>query len=383
MCDNKRMERIGIFGGTFNPVHAEHVEIVKAAIKELNLDKLFVMPTFLSPHKTLIPASAKDRVNMLRLALKGVENAEVSEYEIEKGGTSYTYQTAEEFRNRYKKAKIFWIVGADMLADFKTWKNPQRILDTVDLAVFGREDFGIDYQAEKEFFIKNYGKEFFKLKYNGKVCSSTKIRIYTAFGLDINGETIKSVADYINKNDLYPADEYVEFIKNNLPQKRVKHTANVVIAALYKAKENGVDIKKAMVAATLHDCAKYMDYRDFKDFVMPEGVPKPVEHSFLGAYVAERVLKVQDKEVLDAIKYHTSGTVGMTPLAKLIFVADMVEEDRDYEGVEVLREYYFKRSLDECFNKCLEEELLHLINKKQYIYSETLKAYEYYVKGKK
>lgn len=382
MCDNKPMERIGIFGGTFNPVHAEHVEIVKAAIKELNLDKLYIMPTFLSPHKTLVPASAKDRVNMLTLAFSGVERAEVSEYEIEKGGTSYTYQTAEEFRKRYIDAEIFWIVGADMLADFKTWRNPQRILNAVNLAVFGREDFKIDYKAEQEYFIKNFGKEFFKLAFTGKVCSSTKIRVYSSFGLNISKLTPQSVAEYIKDNSLYPADEYVEFVKKHLPEKRLVHTANVVIAALSKAKENGLDAQQVMTAATLHDCAKYINPQDFKDFVMPEGVPKPVEHSFLGAFVAENVLGIEDQEIIDAIKYHTSGKANMSTLAKLIFVADMVEEGRDYSGVETLREY-FNKDLDECFSKCLEEELIHLINKKQYIYSETLNAYDYYVKGKK
>ncbi len=382
MCNNIGMERIGIFGGTFNPVHVEHVNIVESAINELNLDRLFVMPTFLSPHKTLIPAPEVDRINMLKEAFSGLEKVEVSDYEIKKGGVSFTYQTAEEFRKNYPTAKIFWIVGGDMLVDFKTWRYPERILSSVDLAVFNREDIDVDYKREREYFIDKFGKDFIKLKYNGKVCSSTKIRVYSAFNLPLDRLVPKSVSDYIEKNGLYKGDKYTEYVVKNLPEKRLKHTANVVIKALSKAKELGLSQEKVMITATLHDMAKYKNVSDYPDFILPEGVPKPVEHAFLGAYLAEKELGIFDQEILDAIKYHTSGKADMSTLSKLIFIADMIEEDRDYQGVEELREY-FKGDLDECLRKCLEEEILHLLNKKQYIYAETLSAYDYYVKDKK
>ena len=98
MCDNTGIMRIGIFGGTFNPVHAEHVETAKRALKELNLDKLFIMPTFSSPHKTLMAASAEDRINMLKIAFAGVPEAEIS-----------TYETARRvvFDNRRRYVKRF------------------------------------------------------------------------------------------------------------------------------------------------------------------------------------------------------------------------------------------------------------------------------------
>lgn len=382
MCNNINMERIAIFGGTFNPVHVEHIKIVEAAINELNLDRIFVMPTFLSPHKTLIPAKETERLNMLKLAFSGISKVEVCDYEIKKGGVSFTYQTAEEFRNIYPDAQIFWIVGGDMLVDFKTWRYPERILSAVDLAVFNREDIQVDYEKESEYFVKRFGKNFVKLKYNGKTCSSTKIRVYSAFNLSLDGLAPKVVGDYIKENGLYKGDKYTEYILKNLPEKRIRHTANVVLSALSKAKELGLPQEKVMIAATLHDMAKYKNASDYPNFSLPQGVPKPVEHAFLGAYLAKTELGITDEEILDAIRFHTSGKANMTKLAKLIFTADMVEEDRDYQGVNELREY-FKGDLDECFRKCLEEEIIHLVNKKQYIYAETLSAYDYYVKDKK
>ena len=156
----------------------------------------------------------------------------------------------------------------------------------------------------------------------------------------------------------------------------------MVLSALSKAKELGLPQEKVMIAATLHDMAKYKNASDYPNFSLPQGVPKPVEHAFLGAYLAKTELGITDEEILDAIRFHTSGKANMTKLAKLIFTADMVEEDRDYQGVNELREY-FKGDLDECFRKCLEEEIIHLVNKKQYIYAETLSAYDYYLKDKK
>ncbi len=373
------MKRIAVFGGTFNPVHCEHVRLAVNAIAELDLDELFIMPTYLPPHKNIVPAPAEDRINMLKLAFSDVEKVKVSDYEILSGGKSYTYLTAEHFRALYPDAEIFWLVGGDMLNDFKNWRYPDRIMKAIDLAVFGREDYFTDYGTEEKFFQRTFGKSFTKLKYQGEKFSSTKIRVYSAFGLELDGLTSPKVIEYIKNSALYGGDEYTEFIKNNLPTKRVKHTANVAITAMQKAKELNLDERKVFISATLHDCAKYMDKTAFKDFSMPEGVPHPVEHSYLGAFVAENVIGVKDEEILDAIKYHTSGKPNMTALGKLIFVADMIEEDRSYEGVEKLRELY-EGDFEACFKECLREEVVHLINKKQYVYPLTLDAYEYYCK---
>ena len=193
------MEKIGIFGGTFNPVHAEHVEVAIAAINELNLDKLIIMPTFSSPHKTLIPASAEDRINMLSIAFSGIDKAVISDYEIKKQGTSFTYLTVEHYKELYPNAKLFFIVGGDMLTDFKTWKFPERILAAATLAVFERENFKTDFAAEKKYFKQTFDKDFIKLSYIGKNFSSTKIRVYSMLNLDLEGICIPAVSGLFSR----------------------------------------------------------------------------------------------------------------------------------------------------------------------------------------
>lgn len=378
MCHNYIMKKIGILGGTFNPVHYEHIELVRQAKSELGLDKVIVVPTFMPPHKKTDLADGEDRLNMLRLAFKDL--AEVSDFEIRQGGTSYTYLTLEHFTEAENDSEFYFICGGDMLTDFKTWKYPEKILKMARLVVFGREDFFTDYEYEERYFKEHFNDSFIKLKYKGKDFSSTKIRLYSSLGLSLDGVAIPEVAEYILSHGLYSGDKYSDFVKKLLPEKRLKHTANVVVCALRKVKELNLDSKKVYISAMLHDCAKYLDSSEFKDFKLPSNIPKPVEHSFLGAYVVEKLLGVDDLEIIDAIKYHTSGKANMSTLGKLIFVADMIEEDRNYEGVSLLRDY-FKKDFELCFKECLKEEMLHLINKKQPIYIETINAYDFYVKG--
>lgn len=374
------MKRIGIFGGTFDPVHNSHVALVRAAIKELGLDKLYVVPTFSPPHKDGATASEEDRLNMLALAFYGEEKVSISDYELKRGGVSYTYLTAEHFKSVYG-GEIFFLVGADMLSDFKTWKNPERILAACTLAAVKREGFSVgEENALHADFVKRYGKDYVSLPFTGENVSSTKIRVYSFLGLSLKGLVPERVEKYIKEKNVYAGDEITDYLKKNLPEKRRIHTACVAAAAVGKAKELGLKRSKVLTAALLHDCAKYLNPAEFKGFTLPAGVPAPVVHQYLGAYVAENVLGVKDEEILGAIRFHTSGKPDMTTLEKLIFVADMVEEGRNYEGVDELR-FLFKKDFNECFKQCLKEETLHLMRRGGPIYSLTLDAYDYYVNG--
>ena len=374
--------KIGIFGGTFNPVHDEHINICKNAIKELGLDKLIIVPTFLPPHKEVISVGEKDRVNMLKIAFADIENAVISDFEFQNKGTSYSFITLEHFKNIYKGDALFFIIGGDSLVSFKTWRNPERILDCATLAVADREGLDADYNKEREYFNKTFGKDFILLSYKGKDFSSTRVRVYSSLSLPLDGVIREDIANYIKENGLYKGDKYTEYVKSKLPEKRLFHTAEVMITALSKANELNLNAEKVRLSALLHDVAKYMDYKKVKGFRIDDDMVAPVVHAFLGAYIVKNILDIDDEEIIDAIKYHTSGKANMSLLGKLIFVADMIEKNRDYEGVEKLRELY-KRDFNLAFKTCLYEEMQHLLNKKSRIYIETLNAYDYYINEKK
>ena len=375
------MKRIGIFGGTFNPVHNEHVALAKFAVKELKLDKLFVLPTYQSPHKAHSGASPEDRLNMLKLAFLGEEKIEVSSFEIDRGEISYSYITAEHFKKEYG-AQVFMLVGADMLKDFKTWRYPDRILSAVNLVACQRKGDKADIKKEIKYIKDNFGATVLELDFCGENQSSTKIRTYASLVLSVEDFTPFSVAEYISQKGLYKGGEIEEFVASTLPKKRLVHTANVIVTALKWAKRLGLSEYSVKTAGALHDVAKYKSVNDYENFIVEENMPAPVIHAFLGAFIAEKVLKITDEDIINAIRYHTSGRPNMSNLEKLIFVADMIEEGRDYEGVDALREYY-EKDFNSAFLECLKEETLHLKNKKAEIYRLTIDAYEYYLKGEK
>lgn len=373
------MNKIGVFGGTFSPVHSEHIALARFAKKQLNLDKLFVLPTYQSPHKKDMGAQPIDRLNMLKLAFKKEEKIEVSSFEIDRGEVSYSYITAEHFKKEYG-AEVYMLVGADMLKDFKTWRYPERILNAVTLVACQRDDDRADITKEIEYIKNTFNKAVIELNFCGKAQSSTKIRTYASLSLDISDFTHKKVAEYIKEKGLYSGGELERFVSKTLPTKRLIHTANVYLCALKWAKKLNLDQDSVKTACLLHDIAKYQDASSYKGFTLEKDMPAPVVHAFLGAHIATEVLKINDKDIINAIKYHTSGRPNMSDLEKLVFVADMLEEGRDYEGVDKLRAIY-EKDFSSSFIECLKEETIHLKNKKAEIYRLTIDAYEYYVKG--
>ncbi|MDE6868321.1 MAG: nicotinate (nicotinamide) nucleotide adenylyltransferase, partial [Clostridia bacterium] len=345
--------KIAIFGGSFNPVHNEHINIVRAAINALKLDKVIIMPTFCTPAKDgRITATASERLEMCRIAFSDVERAEVSSFEIERGGVSYSYLTCEEFAKKYPKDERYFIIGSDMLENFPLWKYPKRILNAVTLAVCARVDSGALNTALKNFEAR-FNTKAQAFNYVGKNVSSTKIRALLALGEECESLN-KAVYGYINKYNVYRIPRLAE-IKNLLTETRWKHTVGVAVMAAENCKRLGIGEAKAITAAALHDCAKYLDADSplLKGFSRPDGVPEQVLHQYSGAYVAEREFNVTDGDILNAVRYHTSGRADMSPLEKLIFLSDLLEESRSFDGVDGLRTL-FKEDIDRCLLSALK-----------------------------
>ena len=377
--------RIGIFGGSFDPIHVEHIRMAQEAIRTLALNTLFVMPASAPPHKkgkTL--SSDVARLDMCRLAFKSVEKVQVSDYEISRGDTSYTYLTCRHFKALYPNAEIFWLVGTDMLRDFSTWKNPQDILDNVTLAVCARAERAGWLQEEKQKFYALFKKEFVIIDYEATAVSSTQIRVLAGAGMQITHLTDENVAAYIEREGLYKIPFAGDALSLEKPSRK-EHTLRVAYLAAKRALGLKIPERKAVTAALFHDCAKNIDLSHplLQGFAPnPEWgeIPLSVLHQFTGAYLAERVFGVTDEEVLDAIRFHTSGKADMTELGKLVFLADMLEEGRGFAGVEYLRALFWKDKtlIDECLLEALAQSVEFLKEKGADIYPLTLQAYEYY-----
>lgn len=374
--------KIAIFGGTFNPVHNEHVNLVRAAKRTVGFDKVIVMPTHITPLKSgAITASAADRLNMCRLAFKGVDGASVSDYEIKQGGVSYSYLTCRALKQKYPDDELYFIIGADMLEAFANWKNPEEILKCVKLLVCARENKE-KLKAACAAFKARFGCAPQTFDYVGTIVSSTRVRALAALGETVGGYTDKNAADYIYERSLYKLPRIAK-ARDYFTQPRWRHVKRVAVTAAANCARLGIPEETAVTAAALHDIAKYLapSAEEFKGFTCPEGVPEPVVHQYAGAYVAEHTFGITDKDILNAIRYHTSGRENMSPLEKLIFLSDLLEEDRDFDGVKALREI-FARSVDECMYAALEHQLKYLEGKGESIYPLTYKAFEYLKENK-
>ena len=371
--------KIAIFGGSFDPVHAEHVNMVKAAQAALGTDKVIVIPAFIPPHKQdRALAAPQDRLNMAKLAFAGVKNCEVSAYELNAGGTSYTYLTLGYFKEKYPDARLYFLVGADMLKDFYTWKQPETILSLAELVACNREGEKINFSAEQMRFFAKFRKKFLSIEYTGRDISSTKARVLAAFGEDLKPYLPFDVIDYIEANELYRIRGVKEALAYLKPSRR-KHTLGVALTAAKYATKYKLPERKVILAAALHDVAKNMPLTapELAGFALQEEVPAPVLHQYAGAYVAEHSLGIDDEDVLNAVRYHTSGRPNMSDLEKLIFLSDMLEPGRDFKGIEKLRRA-LENDLNECMYLSLKHELKYLKRGGGTIYPLTFKAYEYY-----
>lgn len=369
--------KIAIYGGAFNPVHKEHVNIALAAKRELGLDKVIVIPTFKSAHKSgTLTVRAKDRLDMCRLAFEKYEGFEVSDCEIKRGGVSYSYVTCRRFKKLYPDDELYFIMGGDMIKSFPNWKEPEEILKCVTPAVCAREDSAELIKSIKA-FSAHFKSDIVKFGYVGEKVSSTRIRALAALGEDVSQYVPEEVKNLIRSRKMYAMPE-VWGVKKLLTEDRWQHTVRVALLAAENARRAGVFEYDAILAAALHDCAKYLGESspELKGFEYLEGVPAPVMHQYSGAYVAEHTFGVTDKYVLNAIRYHTSGRENMGSLEKLIFLADLLEEGRDFDGVDRLRKI-FEKNIDECMLASLEHQLKYLQTQKKPVYSLTKRAYEY------
>ncbi|MGN1235776.1 MAG: nicotinate (nicotinamide) nucleotide adenylyltransferase [Christensenellaceae bacterium] len=369
--------RIGLFGGTFDPVHREHIALAKCAVESLRLDKLIVIPASIPPHKRNKKiASGEDRLAMCRLAFTD-EKEEVSDWELSRRDTSFSYLTCRHFRSLYPEDELFFLMGTDMFDCFDSWKNPDDIVQNVTLAVCLREK-PLDYYMDKhEAFVNQYQRDFVQFPFVGDEVSSTRLRTVATLGEDVSKWTSREVALYIERRRLYREETLIEALSLEKRQRR-EHSVRVATLAVEMAKRYSVSEEKALIAAAMHDCAKNLspDSPYLTGFVPPDDCPPPVLHQYQGAYVAEHTFGVTDEDVLNAIRYHTSGRRGMSALEKLIYLADMLEEGREYPGVERLREI-FRRDMDECLTACLEQQLRYLREVGGTIYPLTQQTYDW------
>ena len=197
--------RVGIYGGTFSPVHNGHVAAAKAFMEQMWLDILYVIPTGVTPHKDMKgDATAADRLEMCRLAFEGVEGVIVSDLEMRREGKSYTVDTLRELYD--PEGRLVLLMGTDMLLTLGSWREPDEIFRLCYPVYIRREeDAALDAAVVEKItaYQQTYGKVVRRIVAPAIELSSTDVRKAVAEGFPIEGAVPPAVADYIRRKGLY------------------------------------------------------------------------------------------------------------------------------------------------------------------------------------
>ena len=353
------MERIGIYGGTFNPPHIGHIRAAEQAVTALGLTRLLLIPDRIAPHKPMPENSptAEQRLEMLRIAAKGREKWEVSDLELRREGVSYTWETVRELKKTYPDAELVLLMGTDMFASFESWKRAEDILKNTDFAVFYRGEKGEKEAIEgRKAVLEGYGARVTLVRNDVVPISSTQLRRLLAFHC-ADDFLPEGVGDYIRSRGLYdvgadwkhlPMEKLEQVVISLLNPGRVAHVLGCRDTAVALAKRWGADETDAARAGILHDITKALDgplqltlcgaYGKLLDDFSRK-YPKTL-HALTGALVAERIFG-ENEAVISAIRSHTTGKADMNLLETIIYVADYMEPNRDFPGVDKLRELAF------------------------------------------
>lgn len=199
------MSRIGILGGTFNPIHNGHIQMAKYSHDAAKLDKVILMPTFVPPHKESTNlVSCEHRLNMCRLACLNLPYAEVSDFEIKLEGKSYTYRTLELLKSQNKNDEFFFIVGADMFLSMQNWKNPEIIFELATVIAIPRDEDSVSQLSNHyENVLKKMCAKAIVLKDSVLTVSSTYIRDNIDNQSALQSLIDSRVYNYIKENNLY------------------------------------------------------------------------------------------------------------------------------------------------------------------------------------
>ena len=333
------MQRLGILGGTFDPIHEGHTRLAQQAVAQGLVDQAVLVPMGHPIHRNPV-APAETRLRLCREAVENIPNVTVSEAGMA-SGVRYTADTLPLLAKEFPNAQLVLLLGADKLKSLPDWYQAEQIFSRCEILCFPRS--GIETEkAVRD--VREYGARIRLMEVEETPYSSERIRRQTAKYQDAPGLNRKVLCD-MAVNGLYQTD-FLPKLKLMMNPRRFRHTLGVREEAVRLADKHGVPIQKAALAALLHDCAKGMSQKDMEKIARKHHLMQDesmlesgaMMHGPVGAYLAKKQFGIQDEEVLDAIRSHTIGRPGMTMLELCIFVADATEPNREeYDGLHDIR----------------------------------------------
>lgn len=375
------MAKTIVFGGSFDPVHVEHTNILKAAVRELYADKMIVVPTKNPPHKSASKTPFSDRAEMARIAFSKVSaNVIVDDIENRNDGVNYSSDNLPVLEKKY--GKFVYVIGGDSLLALESWHEPEFIVRNFEIAVFDREGYQSAKDKAAELNEKWNGKIRI-LEYVGKEVDSHTIRDRLMLKADVSGLD-ENVGRYIKSRNLY--SEFflcVDKAATYLDAKRLVHSKNTALVALSLNRNfcPKIDEDKVLLAGLLHDVGKMYDKTELpetiKNAIPKDSIGTPVQHQFVSAEIVKNDFHISDEDVLNAIRFHTTGRENMSQFEKLIYVSDLISYERNFQGVESLRKAVYN-DFEKGFITCLTYSRDYVVETGRTVYPLTDKAINFY-----
>jgi nicotinate-nucleotide adenylyltransferase len=421
--DPTQTYRLGIMGGTFDPIHNGHLVAAEEALGELGLDLVLFMPAGTPAFKQHAHVSSgEDRFAMTLLATSEHPKFLATRLEIDRPGVTYTADTLEALRARYpQNVEFYFITGADAIIDIVTWHDAERIARLATLV--GATRPGYDLRRAREAIAAsgiNFSVRYLEIP--ALAISSSYLRRRHAAGKSLRYLTPPTVAGYISKHHLYeaapepaavstaekngesilsiakvpapvytPQQEarlaaYEAALREHMAKKprRLAHSLSVAAYAESLAAFYDVDPYSARVAGLLHDWEKAVPDAELIEPAREAGLDFGVDLALVyklvhGPLAARRLPATFDDlspEVLDAIATHTIGGAALSPLAELVFCADALEPTRPATPeLNELRALVGTVSLHELFTRCFIDGLSWVLETKRYVWPGTLEIY--------
>ena len=389
--------RIAVFGGTFNPPHAGHLACVRIALAEFGdrIERILVMPQNEPYYKEAESASPDDRLAMCRLAFADVPQVEVSDMDIVRGGVTYTVDTLADVAQRYpREERPVFILGADSFASLSWWKESDRIARGATFLVISRgEAAEVDVQD----------RDVWVAEAVAPALSSTEIRERLKRGETVGADVPEPVLCYIRERNLYRADTHMaepidvyseEFLAarkcelfERVGQKRYDHSIGVAETAVELARIYGVDERKAYLAGLLHDWDKAYDDDGIRrraeevGLAVPDEVlyeaPQTLHGLTAAAWFADAYPDIP-ADVLQAISRHTTGAPDMSDLDMVLFIADALEPNRRFAGIDELRAEVGKETLEDLFVSVESFWITLIVGRKRTLHPDTFAVWNTY-----
>ncbi len=328
------MQKIGVLGGMFDPIHLGHLHVARCAL-DYGLDKVLFAPCQSPAHRPAAKADAHHRLEMCRIAAGNDARMEASDIDLREG-PCYTAETIRLLQKRYPDAQFYWILGADKLPNLARWREAEALFSRCEFLVCPRPGFDAYHPVP--------GAKLHVLPATPFEASSGEAQKLLLQFDDALGLLPAAISRYIATNGLYQRD--FELTRYSMQEKRLKHTLGVRETAVHLAQLHGARMQAASVAAMLHDIAKPLPLDEMQSLAQKYTLDLPKDilsdgnllHGPVAAAIVKHEFGITDPEILSSISCHTTGKENMTILEMCVFLADAIEPTRrDYPGLSDMR----------------------------------------------